>query len=356
MLTKESNGANLDLQDEDGQSALMHACAQNRLEAAKLLIEKGANLDLQDEDGRSALINACYKNQPELVKLLLAKGANPDLQNWAGWTALMQACDNNQPELVKLLVAKGANLDLQAKDGSTALTFACDEKQREVAKLLIENGANLDLSSSFVGLTVRDRLARTFEDIKDLLGERQFGRERSDSTTCTICLHGEQALALKLCVTCSSYICSDCVCQLLKPRQGLTRTRSISCPTCRSTIDRETAALSALTLCPDKYRDLPEDLRQSERLFCHSQQHPNLSETRGPLLKFAGTNVQDNRHLVLMAMRHTTGDVLQFASSALQDDEEVVRKAVDKNAASIEYASERNKQKYACLTGRCNGC
>ena len=123
----------------------------------------------------------------------------------------------------------------------------------------------------------------------------------------------------------------------------------MKCPTCRSKIDRATAALSVLSVCPDKFRDFPEDLRQCKRLFCHAQQHPKLVETCGPLLQFAGPNIQGNKQLVLMAVRHTTGNVLQCVSSALRDDEEIVRKAVDKDPASIVHASEHLKQKFACL-------
>ena len=51
------------------------------------MVEKGAKIDLQNKDGDSALIFACHNDQPELAKLLVEKGANLDLQNKNGQTA-----------------------------------------------------------------------------------------------------------------------------------------------------------------------------------------------------------------------------------------------------------------------------
>ena len=85
------------------------------------MVEKGANLDLQDEDGDSALMYACMNNQPEVAKLMVEKGAKIDLQNKDGDSALIFACRNDQPEVAKLLLEKGANLDLQDEDGDSAL-------------------------------------------------------------------------------------------------------------------------------------------------------------------------------------------------------------------------------------------
>ena len=43
--------ANVNLQDEDGYSALHYACICQHTEIAKLLITHGANMDLPDSEG-----------------------------------------------------------------------------------------------------------------------------------------------------------------------------------------------------------------------------------------------------------------------------------------------------------------
>ncbi|ORZ14419.1 Glycerophosphoryl diester phosphodiesterase family-domain-containing protein [Lobosporangium transversale] len=91
------------------------ACRLGHVEVAKLLIHNGANLDAQDEDGESCLIIAAKNGHVECVKLLItgngyAKGANLELrERYYGWTALHLAAIENHPEVIKVLLAAGAN-------------------------------------------------------------------------------------------------------------------------------------------------------------------------------------------------------------------------------------------------------
>ncbi|KAI1316506.1 Glycerophosphocholine phosphodiesterase [Mortierella claussenii] len=91
------------------------ACRLGHVEAARLLIRYGANLDAQDEDGESCLIIAAKNGHVECVKMLIAgtgngSGANLELrERYYGWTALHLAAIENHPEVVKVLLAAGAN-------------------------------------------------------------------------------------------------------------------------------------------------------------------------------------------------------------------------------------------------------
>jgi len=68
------------------------------------LIESKANLDLQDEDGNTSLIWACCYNHTKLINLLIEKGVNLDLQNKYGNTALMEACYDNNIEIISYIL------------------------------------------------------------------------------------------------------------------------------------------------------------------------------------------------------------------------------------------------------------
>lgn len=63
-----------------GRSALMIAAEENKLEIAKLLIEKGANVNLQNEDSETALMIAIQKKNKDIIKLLIEEGANVNLE------------------------------------------------------------------------------------------------------------------------------------------------------------------------------------------------------------------------------------------------------------------------------------
>lgn len=75
-------------QSAEGQNiinnAFIYACAHNRLEAARLLIEKGAEINAIppgfDYSG-TALHNAALQGHREMVEFLLEQGANPNIKD-----------------------------------------------------------------------------------------------------------------------------------------------------------------------------------------------------------------------------------------------------------------------------------
>lgn len=69
------SGADINMQDETGQTALIAAPDQGYLGIVELLLKRGANPNIKDKDGDSALDIAHFKNHDEIVKLLLAHGA-----------------------------------------------------------------------------------------------------------------------------------------------------------------------------------------------------------------------------------------------------------------------------------------
>ncbi|KAG0246874.1 Glycerophosphoryl diester phosphodiesterase family-domain-containing protein [Mortierella sp. GBAus27b] len=91
------------------------ACRLGHVDVAKLLVQYGANMDAQDEDGESSLIIASKNGHVECVKLLIegtGNGirANLELQErYYGWTALHLAAIENHPDVVRILLAAGAN-------------------------------------------------------------------------------------------------------------------------------------------------------------------------------------------------------------------------------------------------------
>jgi ankyrin repeat protein len=65
-----SEGGDINIQDQWGQTALMTASSWNCPEIARLLVEGGANLDIQDKGGRTALDYAKRNNYEKIIQLL----------------------------------------------------------------------------------------------------------------------------------------------------------------------------------------------------------------------------------------------------------------------------------------------
>ena len=66
---------------------LMTASAQNFSALAKLLIKKGADVNLQNSNGDTALMFSIYANSSKTTTLLLKNGADPFIKNNDGLSA-----------------------------------------------------------------------------------------------------------------------------------------------------------------------------------------------------------------------------------------------------------------------------
>ena len=130
-------GADVNMKDEDGRTALMYAAYNGHVEVIKKLIEKGALVNQRDNYGRTALMMASSGPYPQAAKLLLDNYADPNLADKAEqFTPLMYAAAEGHLEVVKILLAYRADPLLKDIDGDNAQTFASRNGHNEVAALL----------------------------------------------------------------------------------------------------------------------------------------------------------------------------------------------------------------------------
>jgi ankyrin repeat protein len=114
--------------DEKGHTALWYLSEAstywdekrhaNRARVVHLLARAGADLDAQDDEGNSALHSAY---DAEVAHALIQDGANVNIRNADGETPLM--C-NFSADVAKLLVAAGADTHARNREGKTALDLA----------------------------------------------------------------------------------------------------------------------------------------------------------------------------------------------------------------------------------------
>ena len=110
-------GADIDVRNYKGKTALHYAAKAGFLKVINLLIEKGATVDAIDQDGETPLFEAIRstikdgEKQRAAIEALLVKGANPTLKNRKGLTPLQVAQRMRRAEkekVVALLQASGA--------------------------------------------------------------------------------------------------------------------------------------------------------------------------------------------------------------------------------------------------------
>jgi ankyrin repeat protein len=106
------------------------------IQIIEFLLDQGADLDLQDSDGWSALMEASANKNEYIVKFLLEKGANPNLQNKLGKTALIIAIKRAASlKIIELLLDNGANIHLKNEKGNSALKIARKCNQKQIIKM-----------------------------------------------------------------------------------------------------------------------------------------------------------------------------------------------------------------------------
>jgi ankyrin repeat protein len=102
-------GADIDVRNHKGKTALHYAAKAGFLKVINLLIEKGATVDATDQDGETPLFEAIRstikdgEKQLAALEALLVNGANPNLRNQKGLTVLQVAQQIRRAEKEKVV-------------------------------------------------------------------------------------------------------------------------------------------------------------------------------------------------------------------------------------------------------------
>jgi ankyrin repeat protein len=120
---------------------LLNLVRQDDTVAIEALLKSGADPNVRDETGATALMYAVAYASPECVRLLLKAGANVNSINRNGSTALMWA--TGDAAKVRLLLGRHADVNARTRAGVTALLSATNRGEIEVMRMLIAAGADL---------------------------------------------------------------------------------------------------------------------------------------------------------------------------------------------------------------------
>ena len=190
-----SHGAHTNLKDCSGLTALFYAYKNGYDEVATMLIKHGANLDYQSKySRRTSLMFAIQKQNTKVAKQLLEFGASVDTQNKDGQTALIIGCSNRDAEGIELLLKFGANMNIQDDSGQTALNVATLYKNIEAIQLLIKYDADMNVQNRQGHTALMIACEKGYEDIVTLLltKEGNVNMQNKDGWTALMlaCQHG----------------------------------------------------------------------------------------------------------------------------------------------------------------------
>lgn len=144
------HGADVNLESNHIPSTALAVGIKNlkfhsKLSIIKLLLDNGANSNVFDADGMSALMYACQKSSPDkLIQLLIGNRAIVDLCNlWdeEAYSPLMYAIQQKKEKAILALIKNGADINKATNWGVSPLELAFGEDE-SLALLLLRTMNN----------------------------------------------------------------------------------------------------------------------------------------------------------------------------------------------------------------------
>jgi uncharacterized protein len=128
---------------ESGQVGLYLAMRENSPKvAAALLATPTLNLDATNAAGETALMMAALQGRLDWTRTMVERGASV---RRSGWTPLHYAATGPNVAVVAYLLGQGADIDARAPNGNTPLMMAARYGTEDSVKLLLQRGANKQL-------------------------------------------------------------------------------------------------------------------------------------------------------------------------------------------------------------------
>lgn len=153
------------VKDVKGNTVLMNAILNSRIEVVRLLLRFNVILDLRNNDGFNALDLTILNYEPVLksnasqvldniARMLVSKGINLETRDFSGKTSLMYACEKSLDSIAYDIIFHDGHDDMciDCKDdseGFTALHYAVSTGYFPIVNYLIKRGAQINVKSHF---------------------------------------------------------------------------------------------------------------------------------------------------------------------------------------------------------------
>jgi ankyrin repeat protein len=126
----------INLTDAKEFTPLIIAVYNNHPAVAQFLLQKGADPDIQDSAGNTALMGVSFKGYADIALQLLAAGADVNVRNSNGAPALTFAATFGHLRIAELLLQKGADISLADARGKTPFDHARIQENEEMMDLI----------------------------------------------------------------------------------------------------------------------------------------------------------------------------------------------------------------------------
>ena len=121
----------------------------------EILLKNGADPNIHDNDGWTALIVSSQNGHQQVVELLLEKQVDPNVQTSKnGTTALIEASQQGHYQVVEILLKNGADPNIHNDEEVTALSLAILQGHYQVVEVLLKNGADPEIGGRIDSVSV----------------------------------------------------------------------------------------------------------------------------------------------------------------------------------------------------------
>eukprot|EP00698_Gefionella_okellyi_P004781 TRINITY_DN14427_c0_g1_i1.p1 TRINITY_DN14427_c0_g1~~TRINITY_DN14427_c0_g1_i1.p1 ORF type:complete len:1145 (+),score=222.29 TRINITY_DN14427_c0_g1_i1:29-3463(+) len=139
-----AHGVSVNIEDDQGATALHFAAAGGHAKCVEFLVSRGAAVGARDITGLTPLHWAANEGHVAIALLLLHSGADVDSEDENKRTPLYWACDKDNGPFAKMLIERGSNVNHSDISFDTPLHWACARGREITSNILIASGANLN--------------------------------------------------------------------------------------------------------------------------------------------------------------------------------------------------------------------
>lgn len=133
------NGANINLKNNDGNSAL-HYLVRDKIENVELLLKYDADVNIVNNDNETPILTAVlYGGKQEVIELLIRYKADINIANNSGKTPLFYAIEKNNLDIAKILILAGADATIKDLEGNSAYKLALINNYKNIYSLIEKN-------------------------------------------------------------------------------------------------------------------------------------------------------------------------------------------------------------------------
>ena len=168
-------GADVNVRDAKGWTAIMHAAAAGNDVAMDRLMDMGADLDSISDSGLTAIMLAVRSKMRAIVHRMIEEGADPSEPDANGETILMSAILNGDIKMFKYLLTRGEATQMNKQDSSgvTVSMLAAARSDLEALKMIAEYGGNFSMKDNIKKTTLMFAVeSGSFDVVRFVLGHK----------------------------------------------------------------------------------------------------------------------------------------------------------------------------------------